>query len=49
MKLVPASYKGRYFSKDAQANLWQARSVLTEMAAFRQHNLLDPLRNGLLT
>ena len=36
--------RGGSSAKDAQANLWQARPVLTGMAAFRQHNLLDPLR-----
>jgi chemotaxis protein methyltransferase CheR len=41
--LVPASYKTRFFSKDSEG-LWQARLMLTEMASFRQHNLLDPLR-----
>jgi chemotaxis protein methyltransferase CheR len=44
IRLVPQEYKGRYFTKDAQANPWQARPVLTGMVAFRQHNLLDPLR-----
>jgi chemotaxis protein methyltransferase CheR len=43
IRLVPEEYKGRYFRKDPQTNLWQARSVLTEMVAFRRHNLLDPL------
>ena len=37
-------YRGRFFSKDAHANLWQARPVLTGMVGFRPHNLLDPLR-----
>ena len=44
MRLVPNSYKRRFFSKAAGANVWQARPVLTEMAAFRQHNLMDPFR-----
>jgi chemotaxis protein methyltransferase CheR len=44
IRLVPDSYKTRYFIKDNHANLWQARPVLTEMVDFRQHNLLDPLR-----
>ena len=44
MRLVPETYKTRYFNKDAAANQWQARPVLTGQASFRQHNLLDPLR-----
>ena len=44
MKLVPESYRKSYFSKAKDANVWQARPVLTGMVTFRQHNLLDPLR-----
>ncbi len=44
MRLVPPPYKRRFFSQDTRANLWQAHPTLTEMVAFRQHNLLDPLR-----
>jgi chemotaxis protein methyltransferase CheR len=44
MKLVPESYQRRYFRKAATADLWQACPVLTEMVTFRQHNLLDRLR-----
>ncbi|HUT92429.1 MAG TPA: protein-glutamate O-methyltransferase CheR [Thermoguttaceae bacterium] len=44
MRLVPDAYEKRYFVKAKDAELWQARSVLTEMVSFRQHNLLDPLR-----
>ena len=46
MRLVPDSYKRRYFHKAAKANVWQACPMLTEMIAFRQHNLLDRLRDG---
>jgi chemotaxis protein methyltransferase CheR len=46
MRLAPESYKRRYFRKAATADLWQACPVLTEMVAFRQHNLLDRLRDG---
>lgn len=46
MRLVPESYKRRFFRKSASANVWQANPVLTRMVAFRQHNLLDPLRDG---
>ena len=45
MKLVPEPYRKRYFSKAAGANVWQPRPVLTEMVTFRQHNLLDRLRD----
>jgi chemotaxis protein methyltransferase CheR len=46
MRLVPESYKRRFFRKSVSANLWQAGPVLVRMVAFRQHNLLDPLRDG---
>ena len=46
MRLVPESYKRRYFRKATAANVWQACPVLTQMVAFRQHNLLDRLRDG---
>lgn len=44
MKLVPASHEKSYFNKAKDANVWQARPVLTGMVSFGQHNLLDPLR-----
>ena len=44
IRLVPEAYKARYFSKDPHASVWQAQPVLTQMVTFRQHNLLDPLR-----
>jgi len=43
MRLVPASYKKRYFSKAQGAELWQAGPLLTDMVTFRQHNLMEPL------
>jgi chemotaxis protein methyltransferase CheR len=43
MRLVPQTYKTRYFSKEPNAPAWQARPILTGMVAFRAHNLLDPL------
>jgi len=46
MRLVPESYKRRYFRKAATANVWQACPVLSEMVSFRPHNLLDRLREG---
>jgi len=46
MRLVPESYKRRFFRKPATADQWQACPVLTEWVAFRQHNLLDRLRDA---
>jgi len=46
MRLVPESYRRRYFTKDAQANAWQASPALRALVSFRQHNLLDPLREA---
>jgi len=46
MRLVPESYKRRYFRKAATGNLWQACPVLSEMVSFRRHNLLERLREG---
>ncbi|MCH7687379.1 MAG: protein-glutamate O-methyltransferase CheR [Planctomycetes bacterium] len=43
MKLVPESYRKRYFNKAAKADVWQPQPALTEMVTFRQHNLLDRL------
>jgi chemotaxis protein methyltransferase CheR len=46
MKLVPESYKRRFFHKAAHDDLWQARPALTRMVAFRQHNLLERIGDG---
>jgi chemotaxis protein methyltransferase CheR len=46
MRLVPESYKRRFFRKAANADQWQACPVLTEQVTFRQHNLLDRLRDA---
>lgn len=43
MRLVPEDFKNRYFTKLAAAPLWKAKPVLTELVAFRQHNLLNRL------
>lgn len=45
MNLMPESYRKRYFNKAAKADVWQPKPVLTEMVTFRQHNLLDRLRD----
>lgn len=43
MRLVPVQYRKRFFTKAKDVEIWQARSVLTEMVKFQQHNLMDPL------
>ncbi len=43
MRLVPDTYRRLYFTKAKNADLWQAKPILTQMVSFRQHNLLDPL------
>ena len=43
MRLVPDAYRRCYFNKAKDAELWHAKPILTEMATFRQHNLLDPM------
>ena len=45
MRLVPEDYRRRFFQKAKDAHIWQAKPVLTEMLHFRQHNLLDPIRD----
>lgn len=45
MRLVPEDYRRRFFTKAKDAQVWQSRSTLNEMLSFRQHNLLDPLRD----
>lgn len=44
MRLVPPHYRQQFFTKAKDANVWQARPILMNMVSFRQHNLLDPLR-----
>ncbi len=41
MRLVPESYRRRFFTKARDAQIWQAKPELTRMLTFRQHNLLD--------
>jgi chemotaxis protein methyltransferase CheR len=43
MRLVPPSYRNSYFTKSKNAETWQAKPVLAEMTAFKQHNLLNRL------
>jgi len=44
MRLVPKDYRSRFFTKARNAQVWQAKPVLTAMVTFRHHNLLNPLR-----
>jgi chemotaxis protein methyltransferase CheR len=43
VRLVPRSYLARFFVKESEG-LWRARPELAGMTSFRQHNLLDSLR-----
>jgi len=44
MRLVPEDYKKRFFDKIPNAMVWRAKPVLTSMTVFRQHNLMEPLK-----
>lgn len=44
MRLVPDDYKRRFFDKLPHAEVWRAKSMLTHMTVFRQHNLMEPLK-----
>lgn len=44
MRLVPEQHKQRFFTKAKDAQIWQAKPILTEMMTFRQHNLMQPQR-----
>lgn len=46
MHLVPESYKKRFFTKQADGVSWQANPILTGMISFKQHNLLEPLKEA---
>jgi chemotaxis protein methyltransferase CheR len=43
MRLVPQDLKTRYFARMPGEPTWKARPALTQMVAFRQHNLLNRL------
>jgi len=47
MRLVPEDYRRRFFTKVKDANIWQAKPNLRGMVTFRQHNLMDAMRNRL--
>lgn len=44
MRLVPADYRARYFTRLPDGAQWQARPVVTDLISYQQHNLLDPPR-----
>jgi len=44
MRLVPADYRTRFFTKAKDAAVWQARACVADWITYRQHNLLEPLR-----
>jgi chemotaxis protein methyltransferase CheR len=46
MRLVSDQHRRRFFTKTKDSELWQARPVLTEMISFRQHNLMNSIRDG---
>ncbi len=46
MRLVPEDCRRRFFTKAKDASIWQARPVLTAMTTYRQHNLMQPLRQA---
>jgi chemotaxis protein methyltransferase CheR len=44
MQLVSKKYRQCYFTEIKAGQAWQAKPVLTEMISFKQHNLMEPLR-----
>ena len=44
MRLVPEGYRRRFFTQAKDAQIWQAKPILTDMLTFRQHNLMKPPR-----
>jgi chemotaxis protein methyltransferase CheR len=44
MRLAPEDFKRRFFTKLDDGLSWKAKPILMDMVAFRQHNLLAPLR-----
>jgi len=46
MRHVSDSYKKRFFDKAPRAEVWKARSMLTNMTAFHKHNLMNPLKTS---
>lgn len=46
MKLVPEDLKRQFFTKLPNADFWRANETLTAMVQFKQHNLMEPLREA---
>ncbi len=46
MRLVPDDLKRRYFTQVGGASLWEPNTKLRAMTKFRQHNLLDRLKEA---
>ena len=44
MQHVPPECRRCYFTETRPGRAWQAKPVLTQMMAFRHHNLMEPLR-----
>lgn len=44
MRLVPDTYRRRFFTKDPQSELWHAKPDVKKLITYRQHNLIEPLR-----
>lgn len=44
MRLVPEKLRQRFFQQAKDAKIWQAKPALTAMTTFRQHNLMEPIR-----
>ena len=44
MRLVPESYRSRFFEKVAQGDVWVPKAVLRSMTRFEVHNLLTALK-----
>ncbi len=46
MRLVPADLKRRWFKQVPGEPLWEPSPALRTMVRFKQHNLMEPLREG---
>lgn len=46
MRLVPEDYRRRFFVKAKDAQVWQAKPAVMQWITFRQHNLMQPLREA---
>lgn len=46
MRLVPAEIKKKFFNQVGGANLWEPNSKVRALTEFRQHNLLDRMKEN---